>query len=179
MFCFAWWDICFCSRLINYIILTTSRVKHRLILFLTFTILNYETWWWHSLLYVIWGCKKDFRVFPRYEEQGPLNKWPWKYQVKVITQGHIVGPTSHRLTTLPFHANRPSYSWDTAFSKSDLGNSMSCQGHWEGGKDSKLQSEVCPTSYRFTSPPPPCRPLPIGLPIHLMIRLFQHLALKI
>ena len=72
---------------------------------------------------MIWGCKKDFRVFPRYEEQGPLNKWPWKYQVKVITQGHIVGPTSHRLTPLPFHANRPSYSWDTAFSKSDLGNS--------------------------------------------------------
>ena len=32
---------------------------------------------------------------------------PWKSNVKVIDQGHIVGPTSYWLTSLLFHVNRP------------------------------------------------------------------------
>ena len=35
---------------------------------------------------------------------------------------HNVGLASYRLTSLSFHVNRPSHSWDTAFSKFDLGN---------------------------------------------------------
>ena len=46
--------------------------------------------------------------------------WPWKSKVKVIAQGHKVGPTSYRLTSLSFHVNRPSHSWDTASTKFDL-----------------------------------------------------------
>ena len=41
--------------------------------------------------------------------------WPWKSQVKVIAQGHIVGLTSFRLTSLLFHDIRSSHSWDIAF----------------------------------------------------------------
>ena len=52
--------------------------------------------------------------------------WPWKSRVKVIgevtAQSHNVGLTSYRLTSLSFHVNRPSHSWDTAFSKFDLEN---------------------------------------------------------
>ena len=35
------------------------------------------------------------------------------------------GLTSYRLTSLSFHVNRPSHSWDTAFSKFDLENPRS------------------------------------------------------
>ena len=56
--------------------------------------------------------------------------WPWKSRVKVMgevtVQSHNVGLTSYRFTSLLFHVNRPSHSWDTAFSKFDLGN----QGSW-------------------------------------------------
>ena len=52
--------------------------------------------------------------------------WPWKSRVKVMgevtVQSHNVGLTSYRLTSLSFHVNRPSHSWDTAFSKFDLEN---------------------------------------------------------
>ena len=52
--------------------------------------------------------------------------WPWKSRVKVMgevkNQSHNVGLTTYRLTSLSFHVNRPSHSWDTAFSKFDLEN---------------------------------------------------------
>ena len=47
--------------------------------------------------------------------------WPWKSRVKVMgevtVQSHNVGLTSYRLISLWFHVNRPSHSWDIAFSK--------------------------------------------------------------
>ena len=50
--------------------------------------------------------------------------WLSKSRVKVIgevtVQSHNVGLTSYRLTSLSFQVNRPSHSWDTAFSKFDL-----------------------------------------------------------
>ena len=52
--------------------------------------------------------------------------WPWKSRVKfmgeVTVQSHSVGLTSCRLTSLSFHVNWVSHSWDTAFSKFDLEN---------------------------------------------------------
>ena len=52
--------------------------------------------------------------------------WPWKSKVKVMgevdIQSHKVGVTSYRLTSLSFHVNRPSYSWDRTFSNFDLEN---------------------------------------------------------
>ena len=52
--------------------------------------------------------------------------WTWKSRVKVMgevtVQSHNVGLASYRLTSLLFHVNRPSHSWDTAFSKFDLEN---------------------------------------------------------
>ena len=55
--------------------------------------------------------------------------WPWKSKVKVMGEGkvqsHNIGPTVYRLTSLWFHVNRPSHSWDTAFSKFDLENPRS------------------------------------------------------
>ena len=55
--------------------------------------------------------------------------WPWKSRVKVMgeatVQSHNVGQTSCRLTSLSFHVNQPSHSWDTAFSKFDLENQVS------------------------------------------------------
>ena len=55
--------------------------------------------------------------------------WPWNLRVKVMdevtVQSHNVGVTSYRLTSLSFHVNRPSHSWDIAFSKFDLENQWS------------------------------------------------------
>ena len=51
--------------------------------------------------------------------------WPWK-SVKVMddikVESHIVDVTSYWFTSFSFHVNRPSHSWDTAFSKFDLEN---------------------------------------------------------
>ena len=46
--------------------------------------------------------------------------WPWK--------GHIVGPTSYRLSSISFFVSRHSHSWDMAISKSDLENPRSRPG---------------------------------------------------
>ena len=46
--------------------------------------------------------------------------WPWKFKVKVKAEGHIVGPISCWLISLSFHVDRPSFSWDTAFSNFTL-----------------------------------------------------------
>ena len=52
--------------------------------------------------------------------------WHWKSKVKVMgevdIQSHKVGVTTYRLTSLSFHVNRPSHSWDTTFSNFDLEN---------------------------------------------------------
>ena len=52
--------------------------------------------------------------------------WRWKFKVKdmgeVKVWGHNMGPTSTRLTPLPFHVNRASNSWVTTFSKFVLEN---------------------------------------------------------
>ena len=54
--------------------------------------------------------------------------WPWKTKAKVMgevkVQSHNVGQTSFRLTSLLFHVNLPSHSWDK-FSKFDLANPRS------------------------------------------------------
>ena len=45
--------------------------------------------------------------------------WPWKSRVKVMgevtVQSHKVGQTSYWLTSLSFHVNRTSHSWDWHF----------------------------------------------------------------
>ena len=51
--------------------------------------------------------------------------WHWKSKDKVIAQGHIVGPTPYWLTSLSFHVNQPSHSWDMAISTYDLENPRS------------------------------------------------------
>ena len=52
--------------------------------------------------------------------------WPWKSRVKVMgevtLQSQNGGLISYQLTFLSFHVNRPTHSWDTAFSKFDLEN---------------------------------------------------------
>ena len=44
---------------------------------------------------------------------------------EITVESHNVGLTSYRFTSLSFHVNRPSHSWDTAFSKFDLENPWS------------------------------------------------------
>ena len=52
--------------------------------------------------------------------------WPRKSKVKVMGEGnvekHKVGVTPYWFTSLSFHVNRPSHSWDVTFSKFDLEN---------------------------------------------------------
>ena len=55
--------------------------------------------------------------------------WPWKSKAKVMgevnVENHNMCPTLYRLTSLSFHVNLPSHSWDTTFSKFDLENPRS------------------------------------------------------
>ena len=50
--------------------------------------------------------------------------WLWISKVKIMGEGknesHNMGPTIYRLTSLSFHVNRPSHSWDKTFSKFDF-----------------------------------------------------------
>ena len=100
--------------------------------------------------------------------------WPWKSKVKatveVKVQSHKVGVTSYRLTSLSFHVNRPSHSWDTTFSKFDLENPRSRS--WVKGK-SKATTWV-----QHSIDSLPFHPMSIGHPIP-ELRLFQNLTLKI
>ena len=99
-----------------------------------------------------------------------FNILPWKYKVKVIAQGYIVGPTSYWLTSFLFHTNRPSHSWNTAFSKFYLENSTSRS--WEKSKFKATKCVPLPIdSHPFHS-------ISIGAPIPV-IHFFQHLTLKI
>ena len=43
-----------------------------------------------------------------------------QFMCEVTVQSHNLELTSYRLTSLSLHGNRPSHSWDTAFSKFDL-----------------------------------------------------------
>ena len=82
--------------------------------------------------------------------------WPWNSRVKVIdevtVQTHNVGITSYRLTSLSLHVNRPSHSWDTAFSKFDLENQGSRS--WERSQlKSQWGSNILSTHIPFV----PCQ----------------------
>ena len=52
---------------------------------------------------------------------------------------HNVGLTSYRFTSLSFHVNRPSHSWDTAFSKFDLENQGSRSTSLDNSIDRSIQ----------------------------------------
>ena len=100
--------------------------------------------------------------------------WPWKSKVnamvEVKVQSNKVGVTSYRLTSLSFHVNRPSHSWDTAFSKFDLENPRSRS--WVRGKlkvTTWVQYSI--DSHLFNS-------MSIGHPVP-EIWLFQNFTLKI
>ena len=100
--------------------------------------------------------------------------WPWNSRVKVMdevtVQSHNVGVTSYRLTSLSFHFDRPSHSWDTAFSKFDLENQGS--GSWLRSHFKVTMRVQHPIdSHPFCS-------MSIGHPI-LELWLFQNLTLKI
>ena len=94
--------------------------------------------------------------------------------VKVMGEGnvesHKVGVTSYWLTSLSFHVNRPSHSWDTAFSKFDLENPRSRSWvRWTMKATTWVQHSI--DSHPFNS-------MSIGHPIP-EIQLFQNLTLKI
>ena len=64
----------------------------------------------------------------------------------VTVQSHNVGLTSYRLTSLSFPVNRPSHSWDTVFSKFDLGN----QGSRSNDHDvTQLQVWTIPENFEW------------------------------
>ena len=90
--------------------------------------------------------------------------------VEVKVQSHKVGVTSYRLTSLSFHVNRHSHSWDTAFSKFDLENPRSRSWvRWTLKVTTWVQYSI--DSHPFNS-------MSIGHPIP-EIWLFQNLTLKI
>ena len=100
--------------------------------------------------------------------------WPWKSKVKVMVEikveCHKVGVTSYRLTFLSFHVNRPSHSWDTAFSKFDLENPrLRSWVTWTLKVTTWVQHSI--DSHTFNS-------MSIGHPIP-EIQFFQYLSLKI
>ena len=100
--------------------------------------------------------------------------WPWKSKVKVMgevdIESHKVDVTSYQLTSLSFHVNRPSHSWDTTFSKFDLENLRSRSWvRWPLKVTAWVQHSI--DSHPFNS-------MPIGHPIP-EIWLFQNLTLKI
>ena len=60
--------------------------------------------------------------------------WPWKSKVKVMDEVNLerqnMGPTLYRPTSLSFHVNQPSHSWDTTFQNLTL--KIQGQGHgWQ------------------------------------------------
>ena len=89
-------------------------------------------------------------------------------EVKVWS--HNVSLTFYRLTSLSFHVNPPSHSWDTTFSKFDLENPRS--------RSWKRWTLIVTTWAQHSSDSHPFRSMSIGHPIH-KIRLFQKLILKI
>ena len=51
-----------------------------------------------------------------------VHKAKVKVMGEVDIESHKVDVASYRLTSLSFHVNRPSHSWDMTFSKFDLEN---------------------------------------------------------
>ena len=99
---------------------------------------------------------------------------PWKSKVKVMVEvkveSHKVGVTSYQLTPLSFHVNRPSHSWDTAFSKFDLKNPSSKSWvRWTLKVTTRVPHSI--DSHPFNS-------MSIGHPIPEIL-LFQNGTLKI
>ena len=90
--------------------------------------------------------------------------------VEVKVESHKVGATSYRLTSLSFHVNQPSHSWDTTFSKFDLENPRSRS--WVRGKLRVI------TWFQHSIDSHPFHPMSMGHPIP-EIGLFQNLTLKI
>ena len=89
-------------------------------------------------------------------------------EVKVWS--HNVSLTFYWLTSVSFHVNRPSHSWDTAFSKFDLENPRSRSWvRWTMKVTTWVQHSI--NSHPFNS-------MSIGHPIP-EIRPFQNLTLKI
>ena len=81
-----------------------------------------------------------------------------------------VGVASYRLTSLSFHVNRPSHSWDTAYSKFDLENPRSRSWvRWTLKVTPWVEHSI--DSHPFNS-------MSISHPIP-EIRLFQNVTLKI
>ena len=103
-----------------------------------------------------------------------FNILPSKSKVKVMGEvkvwSHNVSLTFDRLTSLLFHVNWPSHSWDTTFSKFDLENPRSRS--WARGK-----LEVTTWVQHSIDSHPFCS-MSIGHPIP-EIQLFQNLTLKI
>ena len=78
-------------------------------------------------------------IGPPIPEMQLFKKLTFRSMVKVMgevkVQSHNVSLTSYRLTSLSFHVNRPSHSWDTAFSK--------FEGHgWGHSSRSQCRSNI-------------------------------------
>ena len=103
-----------------------------------------------------------------------LKNWPWKSKFKVMgevkVKSHNVSLTSYRLTSLSFHVNQPSHSWDTAISEFDVENSRS---------RSWVRSKLKVTTWGLHSVDShPFRSMSLGHPIP-ELWLFENLTLKI
>ena len=79
--------------------------------------------------------------------------WPWKSKLKVDVkvESHKVGVISYQLTSLSFHVNRPSHTWDTAAEHfQNLTLKIQGQGHgWGGHWKSQHGSNILSTHIPF------------------------------
>ena len=99
-----------------------------------------------------------------------FNILPWRSKLKVKVWSHNVSLTFYQLTSLSFHINQPSHSWDTTFSKFDLENIRSRSWkRWTLKVISWVEHSIDSHSFRSMS---------IDHPIH-KIWLFKNITLKI
>ena len=104
-------------------------------------------------------------------DSHPFDSMSIGHPIPDTTESHKVGVTSYRLTFLSFHVNRPSYSWDTAFSKFDLENPRSRSWvTWTLKVTTWVQHSIDPHTFNSKS---------IGHPIPKIRLFFQNLTLKI
>ena len=97
-----------------------------------------------------------------------LSKSKVKIMGEVKVWSHNVSLSFYQLTSVSFHVNRPSHSWDTTFSTFDLENPRSWK-RWTVKVTTWVQHSIDSHPFRSMS---------ISHPIH-KIRLFQTLILKI
>ena len=83
---------------------------------------------------------------------------------------HNVSLSFYRLTSLSFHVNQPSHSWDTTFSKFDLENARS--------RSWKMRTLKVTSWVKHSIDSHPFNSMSIGHPIH-KIWLLKNLTLKI